>query len=236
MSVITLPAAVIAWMGGMAYGQARFDLADASPVTGGAFVMPMGPPRWTMGIRSGQGLTLDVAGEWEALLLKLRGGINHLAIYDVLRPVPLGSMRGHPCLAAAIAIGDTSALLDNVIGDGKRGDWLQISTGLGTSQLVKVVEPYSSSVATPTVGSWTLGGTPGTWTLGGTPGTWTRPGAQVTVVFEPPARIAFGKWTPWVWDKPFCYYKLTSGSITWQALSGGPAIDGFSADFMEQWA
>lgn len=111
MAVITLPDAVIATAGGLTYGQQRYDLTDESPVTGSAFVMPMGPPRWTASLRSKQAMALRDAGWWESMVTRLRGGINHLALYDLLRPLPAGTLRGTPKLLNNYAIGAAAVSL-----------------------------------------------------------------------------------------------------------------------------
>jgi hypothetical protein len=111
-----------------------------------------------------------------------------------------------------------------------------LSAGFGSSQLIKLVERVSSAVLAPGAFSWTLSATPFTWTLGGNAFTWALPGAQVTITFEAPARLAFGPLTAVVWDKPVGYYRLANSSVSWQARANGPAMDGFAADFVEQWA
>lgn len=108
MAVITIPTAVADTIGGQSYGQARYDIMETSEPTGAAAVRVLGPPRWTFGLTSKQGMNLADAGEWEAMLLRLRGGINHLAVYDRLRTAPQGRMRGATVLNASAAIGATN--------------------------------------------------------------------------------------------------------------------------------
>lgn len=237
MSVITIPAAVAATVGGQSYGQNRYDSADVSDATGGAFTVAYGPPRWAMSLRSAQAMSLANAGAWEAMVLKLRGGINHVALYDFLRPAPVGTMRGAPYIAAGgAAQGATAITLDNVIGTILPGDWVGLGAGLGASQLVKCTELATSAVSATGAFSWTLSAVAFSWTLGGSPFTWSRPGAQVTFNFEPPLRQAFVAFSAALWDKPVAYYKLTNSTTSWQARANGPAIDGFALDLLEQWA
>ena len=61
------------------------------------------------------------------------------------------------------------------------GDWLQIGTGLGTSQLVKVMSSAFEA-----------------------------PDGTMAVAIEPPLRTAFAGGAPVTWDKPVAYYKQTS--------------------------
>jgi hypothetical protein len=114
MAVRTIPAAVAASMGGQTYGQAVYTIQETSEPTGASAVRVLGPSRWAMGLRSQQGLSLLNAGAWESMLLRLRGGINHLAVYDFLRPAPLGTVRGAPTISADLAVGANTATLANI--------------------------------------------------------------------------------------------------------------------------
>lgn len=237
MSVITIPAAVHDTLGGQSFGQHRYDVAESSDVTGDSAVNAGAPPRWTSGLRSADGLTLEEAGEWEGLLLRLRGGINYLAVYDKLRPAPLGTMRGEPKIGAAVAVGDSTAVLVNFVGTLKAGDWLQFSTGVGSSQLVKVVQACASSVLTPTAAAWsTTTPAAASWTTSGAAAaTWFLGGSAV-VTFQPEARYSYAVGTAVAWDKPVAYMAMTTNRLVWQAGRNGPLIDGFSVDLQEQWA
>jgi hypothetical protein len=141
--------------------------------------------------------------------------------------------RGVPYLAAAVAAGDSSMLVDNAIGTLERGDWLGIGTGLGASQLVKVVDPVASAVSVDATFVWDNTGA-FVWSNSGT-FVWGRPGAQITVNFEPPARPAFARFTGLVWDKPVAYYKQAASTTTWRSGPNGPSINGFTLDLLEQW-
>jgi hypothetical protein len=114
MAVRTIPTAVAASMGGQTYGQAVYTIQETSEPTGASAVRVLGPSRWVMGLRSQQGLSLLNAGEWESMLLRLRGGINHLAVYDFLRQEPLGTVRGDPTISADLAVGATTATLQYI--------------------------------------------------------------------------------------------------------------------------
>jgi hypothetical protein len=114
MAIITLSDAVLASVGGLTYGQVRYDMEERSEVTGASATRLLGPPRWQFGLRSMQAMALLQAGEWEAMLLRLRGSVNHLAVHDLLRPVPIGNMRGNTRLAASRAIGDATMTIKGV--------------------------------------------------------------------------------------------------------------------------
>ena len=207
MAVRTISAAVAATMGGQSYGQAVYTIQETSEPTGASAVRVLGPPRWVMGLRSQQGLSLANAGAWEALLLRLRGGINHLAVYDFLRPAPLGTMRGSPTVSATTVVGSNTIPLASA-GAGATllpGDWLQIGSGVG-SHLIKVVVAATADGA-----------------------------GAVTVTFEPPLRAEVSSGTAVAWDKALGHYKMRNDSLSWSARANGPAIDGFSVDLLEDW-
>lgn len=235
MSVITPSATVMAWLGQQSWGQQRYDVVEESDVTGDASTLAGAPPRWRVGLASARGLTLDVAGEWEALVLDLEGGINYLAVYDVLRPAPVGTLRGNPLLGADLGVGATAAVIDNAIGTIEKGDWFSIGTGLGTSQLVKATQRVVSAVSTPGTYAWTNAGPAFSWTNGGPAFTWAWPGAQITLNFKPAIRRVLAWGLPLVWDKPVGYYKMVNNTVSWAASANGPAIDGFALDLIEQW-
>jgi hypothetical protein len=110
MSIITLPAG-LKMPAGCTIGQRRYDIAERSEATGASAVRLLGPPRWTMALRSVDALTLAEAGLWEALLLKLQGSANHLAMYDPVRQAPQGTLRGAPTLQATVSAGATAIVL-----------------------------------------------------------------------------------------------------------------------------
>jgi hypothetical protein len=221
MSIISLPALVVQTLESQSWGQQRYDTTETSDESGEIAVNAGAPPRWTCTLRSPSWLTLEEAAEWEAMLLRLRGGINHLAVYDVLRPAPR----------------DTSCVITNVVGTIARGDWIGLGVGLGTSQTVKAVDPVASSVLTPTSAVWVNNvsaaatwvnnaSQPATWWLGGT----------VTLQFEAPAREDMVIGTPVLWDRPLTYFTTTNNQTTWQTGRNGPTLAGYAFDGVEQWS
>lgn len=236
MSIVTIPANVAATLAEQTWGQRRFDLAEVSDATGDAAVNANAPPRWTVGLRAARWLRPDESDDWAAMLLQLRGGINHLAVYDVLRPAPRGTMRGAPVLGAALARGATSMVLANVVGTIKANDWLGVGSGLGSSQLLKSTGAVASSILTATSATWrnnvsaaatwvNNASAAATWWLGGT----------VTVPIEPPARDDYPAGTAVVWDKPVTYVTMTNEQASWTARGGDLAPAGYAIDGMEQW-
>lgn len=147
MTVITLSTSLPIGVGS-GLGQQRFDLAGTSESTGAEQGRLLGPPRWSMQLVQPPSMTLRDAGRWQALLMKLRGKVNRLAAFDPVRVAPAGTLRGSPTLTSDIAIGATSLAISGTTGTLLQGDLLQIGTGIGTSQLVMVVEDGSHAGVT----------------------------------------------------------------------------------------
>lgn len=206
MSIITVPSGLL--IAECSYGQARYDVMELSDATGHAAARLFGPPRWRVTVRSHPALPLAQASQWDAMLLQLRGGINHLAFSDPVRKYPRGTMRGTLTLNGAHSAGAVSV---SVTGGGGQasttllsGDWLQIGTGLGTSQLVKVVADATAN------GS-----------------------GVIALTVEPPLRTAFSSGTAVAWSSPLAYFKQTSEPT----YSYAPArmAGGFAVDLLESW-
>lgn len=113
MSIITLPADMVA-PASVSIGQGRYDLIESSDATGSEAARLLGPSRWRMSVRSIDAMTPAQAGRWQALLLKLRGRVNHLEAYDYARPAPAGTLRGTLSLNASASAGATSIVLAGV--------------------------------------------------------------------------------------------------------------------------
>jgi hypothetical protein len=206
MSVIATPSGLI--IAECSFGQARYDQVELSDATGHAAARIFGPPRWRVSIRSHQALPLAQAAIWDAMLLQLRGGINHLSFGDPVRKVPLGTMRGTLTLNGAHSAGAVSLSVTGGAGQAsttlKTGDWLQIGTGLGTSQLVKVMADATAN------GS-----------------------GVIALTIEPPLRTAFSGGAAVTWNAPIGYFKQTSEPL-WNYAPGRSA-GGFAADLLESW-
>jgi hypothetical protein len=191
-------------------GQRRYDMLAASDTTGNTQVRVLAPPRWTMSLVQPERLTLAEANAWAALLVGLRGRVNVLAAWDVVRPAPLGTMRGALTLAALAAAGATTATVAGGAGQAgatlTAGDWLQIGTGLGSSQLVMLTDPATAD------GS-----------------------GYAVVKFEPPLRQAYAAATTVAWDKPLAYYRSQSASFGWKYANRGLMATGMALDLLETW-
>jgi hypothetical protein len=201
MAVVTLPDSLK--LEKLNFGRQTFDLPFSNADTGANSTRLLGPPRWTLSFGSAADMNLQEAGEWLSFLLKLKGRINHLEAWDKARPQPVGTCRGQMSLASALAEGATQAVILVESAQAGRsllpGDWLQIGTGLGTSQLVAVTDPAVASNGT------------------------------ILVNFESPARRDMTAGTSVFWDKPKAYFKSTSAATSWnseRANQGGFSFDG----------
>jgi hypothetical protein len=206
MSIITFPPGI--YFGTFAISQKRFDLKEMSDSTGLVKERLMSPPRWRVRFSPpGIGVPYTQGALWKTMLMRLRGGINHLAVYDIAQPAPVGTARGSIVLTGTTNAGDVDATISGgspATGTLKMGDWLQIGTGLG-SQLVTVTADVTLS------------------------------GGAGTVLFEPPLRTGYAAGTAVVWDKPVAHYKMLSDAPSWGYVAGAFLMNGFEIDMMEQW-
>ena len=209
MSIITLPAGLKIGVGS-GVGQRRFDLVSQSDSTGSQQVRLLAPPRWTLSLVQPQWLSLAEAGDWSAMLAQLRGRVNVLAAWDPGRPAPQGTLRGTLTLAATAAAGATTVSVTGGAGQAGKtvapGDWFQISTGLGSSQLV------ACTAAATANGS-----------------------GVVSLSCEPPLRLGYASGTAVAWDKPLAYSRQQGDATSWTYINGGVSVAGLSADLMETW-
>lgn len=217
-------------------GQVTYDMAETSDATGDTATRMFGPPRWTASISSAINVITN-ASKWEGFLLRMRGKVNTLALYDIYCPAPRGTMRGAPFLSAVLAQGATTMTLNGASGTLLTGDWLQVNSGLGSSQLVKVVADAVSNVPSPATVTWRNSSSAAvTWTnsLGQTV-TWSNAGSM-TVTFEPPLRQAYAYATPVVWDKPLAYFKSLNQQNASKYVPGLQAKTDYALDLLEVFA
>jgi len=188
MAVIQLPSTLK--LKSLVVGQRRHDLDFSNPESGNGSVRPLGPPQWTYSFTSDDQMDLLQASEWEALQMQMRGRINRLEAWDVGKPAPLGTMRGTMTLNGAHAAGAVTLNI-SAAGQGSKtllqGDWLRVASGLGTSQLVKVLGAATADVS-----------------------------GNIAVTVEPPLRLAFTSGTAVSWDKPTAFYQLESADASWK--------------------
>lgn len=156
MASIITPATTMKFGAGSGIGLVTSELLSTSAYTGSTQSRVLGPPRRTLKLVQPTPLTQQEAGEWFSLLGRLRGRSNILAMWDPLRPKPLGTARNTAWtvrLDGNHAQGATSISLRNFTSAGVTfvwGDWLWIHTGAGWggSELVRVVDQLVTVDAT----------------------------------------------------------------------------------------
>lgn len=201
MSIVTMPPDL--YIGEYSLEQISFDMIENSDPSGDQAVRLFGPPRWKVSMSASAYLNLEAAGKWEMMALQLRRGVNVLGVWDPLRLYPRGTMRGTLSLNVSAAAGDTQIVLAGAVGTLKQGDWLQIGTGVSTSQLVKVMDDV------------------------------TAVGTLAAVTFEPALRVAHASATAVTWDRPVFYAKSVGKSTKWQYYAGNSLETGFALELLE---
>lgn len=209
MAVITMPVN-LRCASGCRIEQITTDSVGLSDPGGNSQARTYGVPRWSLSLAAPAAMTDADAGLWKAMLLTLRGSVNFLAAFDPSRPQPRGSLRGALTLASAAAIGASAIAITGGGGQAGKtlviGDWLQIGTGLGSSQLVMCVAPATADGA-----------------------------GACTVTVEPPLRLAFGGGAAVTWDRPLAYFRKPPGRVGWSAYSRYIS-QSVGIDMIEAWA
>jgi hypothetical protein len=121
---------------GSGFGQIHYEVRSIAVQTGGIQTRATGLPRYTFKLALPSQMNQERAGRWRALLMSLRGGVNHLEAYDPAHQFPTGSAR-NDSTTGAIAKGALSGQI-NGAGTLLAGDWVQIGSTLGASQIVMV--------------------------------------------------------------------------------------------------
>lgn len=210
-SVVTIPNGLLIGSG-VGMGQQRFDQFDQSESDGSSDTRLRGRPRWIMQLQPPSRLRNNTAEAllWEGMVWALNGRVNVLAAWDPGRPNPVGGAWATAVTTSgALSAGATSVTLAFGSGDnGKQlanGDKMQLGTGFGTSELVRV--------------------TTATLNAGGTS----------TVTFDPPLRRSYTSGTAVTVNKPLGYFMNNSDRISWQYDGNGLLVSGFALDLVERW-
>lgn len=200
MSVNVFPTTLYASK--MSWSQQRCDAEFRSAF--GAQAVEVSPPLWAITIEA-PNMRDSKAGAWKALVMQLRGKTNQLAMYDPMRPVPTGTLRGTLVLAVAAAQGDVGMSLSGGTAGGtlKAGDLLGIGSNI-TQQVVMVSEDALAD------GS-----------------------GNIDVVFEPPLRNAFDLGAAVTWDHPAALFRRKDSNTGWDYAPG--IVSGFVMQLIEDW-
>jgi hypothetical protein len=99
-----------------------------SPITGATEVIEFPAERWGLSINLPVRFDFD-GGEAEAFFSRIAGGVDRVHIWNFMRPIPLGTMRGTPTIAEA-AVRGQQFLKIAANGSLKAGDFFQVRTQL----------------------------------------------------------------------------------------------------------
>lgn len=181
------------------WGQQRNDIEFRSMF--GAQALEGSGPLWTSTITAGA--KPAGVGQWQAILLQLRGRTNQLALWNMGRARPLGTMRGAMTMAAtaqgatALAITATGQAGLTLLA----GDYL----GVGSALTQQVVMVMADAVAN---GS-----------------------GVIAVVTEPPLRNGFTVGSVVTWDRPRALFRRKDSASTWNHEPG--ITNGMMLDLLE---
>jgi hypothetical protein len=144
--------------------------------------------------------------DWEALLYRLKGRKNQLALWHLDRPQPRGTMRGVMVFNGAHAQG---AGVLNISAAGQGGKTLLTGDHLGfgvstTQQVVKVLSPATADV-----------------------------NGNITVEVESFLRNAFINGAAITWDKPKALFRRIASATNMEHARAG--VDGLALDLIEDW-
>ncbi len=203
MSIIVLPTALSITR--MTWSQQRNDIEFRSMF--GAQAIEVSAPLWAVSLEVTTKRDSDpMVGEWKTLLMKLRGRVNQLALYDMGRPVPLGTMRGAMTLSVAVVQGDTAL---NIVATGGNAQTILKGDMLGIGSTI------TQQVAMATADATSDGA------------------GNILVNIEPPIRNAFSIGEVVTWDKPKALFRRTDSKVDWDYSS--IFVSGFSLDLLEDW-
>lgn len=201
MSVISLPSGIV--IEKQSWGQRRNDVLFRSMF--GSQSIEVSAPLWETTI-SAPTQYESTSGAWQTLVMSLKGQVNQLALYNIARPAPLGTMRGTMTLNAGAAQGATTlsiAASEQNAKTLKQGDYLGL--GSGTTQQVVVVMADATSNGS----------------------------GVISVTIEPPIRNAFSSGAAITWDKPCALFRRSDSKSSWDYSSN--LVDGFTLSLVEDW-
>jgi hypothetical protein len=206
--IVTIPV-------GLKYGSfrmdpQRFDMDEVSDTTGEVDTLVYGHPRWKIAFSAPDDMPLSESALWEVLTMRLKGKLNRLAVYDPVRLLPQGTMRGSVTLNANALKGAEQIQINAGAGQAsttlEAGDLLQVGDGYGTSQLVKVMANVvlnGSGIATVEINHY--------------------------------LRQAYSSGTIVSYDKPVAYFGAIQQPGGWSYRTNSPLVAGFAVDMLEQW-
>lgn len=190
--------------GGFSWGLHRNDLLNES-VFGSQGVEIAGPRR--ICDLSPIALRGRDADAYQALVVSLKGRVNQLRLWNIMRPQPVGTMRGSMTLASAAAQGDLALVITAGAGQAGTtllaGDYVGLGSGI-TQHLVMVMADATAD------------------------GT-----GQITATIDVPLRDDFAGGTAVVWDYPCALFRQSATDAKW--TYGGRSVRGFGLSLIEDW-
>ncbi len=199
MSVIAFPATLK--IRSLTWSQIRLDSAFTSAF--GSQGVEIAAPLWGAALEA-EPMNEISSGAWQALLMQLRGQTNQLTLWNIARPVPLGTMRGTMTLNIAAAQGDTTLSIiaaTQAATTLKAGDLLGLGSGT-TQQVVMVMADATAN------GS-----------------------GVISVTIEPPLRNGHLIAAAVTWDKPTVLFRRKQSQASWDYQT--TFASGFSLDLVE---
>lgn len=155
----------------------------------------------------------DVAGSTSSLmksiLMKLKGRFNRLALWDIGRPAPLGTMRGTMVLNLAATQGDVTL---EIYAAGEFAKTLLAGDMIGIGQSDTAGNLRQVVIVTDDAMSDTDG--------------------IITVNIEPPLRNGFAQNYSVAWDKPTALFRRADSISSW-TYKGGKIVDGATVNLIE---
>lgn len=197
MAIIQIPAGLS--VARQTWGQRRNDIEFRSSF--GAQAREVAAPVWFSTIEA----TPKRVTQWQTLMMQLRGRTNQLAMWNMERPAPAGTMRGSMVLSAA-AQGAT-ALTITATGQAAKtllaGDFIGVGSGL-TQQVLMVMADATADAS-----------------------------GVIGVTVEPPLRNAFAGGATVTWDKPKALFRRNDSEASWERTPG--VTRGLMLDLIEDW-
>lgn len=110
----------------MEWGSIKAGVQHQSPFNGGVEAVEFPGERWRVSLTMPTWSARNPkAAQAEAFFARLAGGMELVRLGHVLRPVPVGTMRGTPTLAAAATRGDLQLLIATT-GGLRAGDFFKV--------------------------------------------------------------------------------------------------------------
>jgi hypothetical protein len=111
MAVITIPDNLSC--DAFSWGQSRNTINFKSPF--GTQSVDVRSPWWTATLSAPVGYEKD-AGNWQSLMMSLGGSTNQLAMHNLARPTPLGTLRGNMTFNSYAPVGATTININSQVG------------------------------------------------------------------------------------------------------------------------